>query len=103
MCVVFQDINPVAAALMKKMLRADPTTRPTIAEVLTDEFFTAGYIPQHLPTTCLTVAPRFSIAPSSIDASLRKPLTALNKGKCNPNTPACLSNAWLAALESHRV
>ncbi|KAK6468047.1 serine/threonine-protein kinase PLK1 [Huso huso] len=86
-------INPVAAALMKKMLRADPTTRPTIAELLTDEFFTAGYIPQHLPTTCLTVAPRFSIAPSSIDSSLRKPLTALSKGKCNPNTPACLSNA----------
>ncbi|KAK1162899.1 serine/threonine-protein kinase PLK1 [Acipenser oxyrinchus oxyrinchus] len=77
-------INPVAAALMKKMLRADPTTRPTIAELLTDEFFTAGYIPQHLPTTCLTVAPRFSIAPSSIDASLRKPLTALNKASESP-------------------
>ncbi|MBN3278428.1 PLK1 kinase, partial [Polyodon spathula] len=73
-------INPVAAALMKKMLQADPTTRPTIAELLNDEFFTTGYIPQHLPTTCLTVAPRFSIAPSSIDASLRKPLTSLNKG-----------------------
>ncbi|MGH0142024.1 UNVERIFIED_CONTAM: hypothetical protein FKN15_030023 [Acipenser sinensis] len=77
-------INPVAAALMKKMLQADPTTRPTIAELLNDEFFTTGYIPQRLPTTCLTVAPRFSIAPSSIDASLRKPLTALNKASESP-------------------
>ncbi|MGH0117023.1 UNVERIFIED_CONTAM: hypothetical protein FKN15_024968 [Acipenser sinensis] len=88
------DINPVAAALMKKMLRADPTTRPTIAEVLTDEFFTAGYIPQHLPTTCLTVAPRFSIAPSSIDASLRKPLTALNKEEAED--PACIPIFWIS-------
>ncbi|RXM31965.1 Serine/threonine-protein kinase PLK1 [Acipenser ruthenus] len=77
-------INPVAAALMKKMLQADPTTRPTIAELLNDEFFTTGYIPQRLPTTCLTVAPRFSIAPSSIDSSLRKPLTALNKASGSP-------------------
>ncbi|MBN3306884.1 PLK1 kinase, partial [Amia calva] len=67
------------------MLHADPTSRPSIGELLTDEFFTSGYIPQRLPTTCLTVPPRFSIAPSSVDPSLRRPLTALNKG---PDSPA---------------
>ncbi|XP_077305442.1 serine/threonine-protein kinase PLK1 [Lithobates pipiens] len=77
-------INPVAAALIQKMLRSDPTTRPTIDELLTDEFFTTGYIPSRLPTTCLTVPPRFSIAPSSIDPSFRKPLTAINKGQDSP-------------------
>ncbi|KAG8433195.1 hypothetical protein GDO86_017471 [Hymenochirus boettgeri] len=77
-------INPVAAALIQKMLRSDPTTRPTIDELLTDEFFTAGYIPSRLPTTCLTVPPRFSIAPSTIDPSIRKPLTAINKGQDSP-------------------
>ncbi|KAJ8413535.1 hypothetical protein AAFF_G00080420 [Aldrovandia affinis] len=77
-------INPVAASLIKKMLHADPTLRPTIGDLLTDEFFTSGYIPLRLPTTCLTVPPRFSIAPSSLDPSQRRPLTALNKGTESP-------------------
>ncbi|XP_044159656.1 serine/threonine-protein kinase PLK1 [Bufo gargarizans] len=77
-------INPLAAALIQRMLRSDPTTRPTIDELLTDEFFTSGHIPSRLPTTCLTVPPRFSIAPSTIDPSVRKPLTAINKGQDSP-------------------
>ncbi|KAG9467746.1 serine/threonine-protein kinase PLK1 [Eleutherodactylus coqui] len=77
-------INPLATALIQKMLRSDPATRPTIDELLTDEFFTTGHIPNRLPTTCLTVPPRFSIAPSTIDPSFRKPLTAINKGQDSP-------------------
>ncbi|KAH1183818.1 serine/threonine-protein kinase PLK1 [Mauremys mutica] len=77
-------INPVAANLIQKMLRSDPATRPTIDELLNDEFFTSGYIPSRLPTTCLTIPPRFSIAPSGFDPSGRKPLTALNKGLDSP-------------------
>lgn len=78
--LLFQHINPVAASLIQKMLRSDPATRPTIDELLNDEFFTSGYIPARLPTTCLTVPPRFSITPTALDANGRKPLTALNKG-----------------------
>nr|XP_006118937.2 serine/threonine-protein kinase PLK1 [Pelodiscus sinensis] len=77
-------INPVAANLIQKMLRSDPATRPTIDELLNDEFFTSGYIPTRLPTTCLTIPPRFSIAPNGLDPSGRKPLTALNKGLDSP-------------------
>ncbi|XP_030432896.1 serine/threonine-protein kinase PLK1 [Gopherus evgoodei] len=77
-------INPVAANLIQKMLRSDPATRPTIDELLNDEFFTSGYIPTRLPTTCLTIPPRFSIAPSGFDPSGRKPLIALNKGLDSP-------------------
>uniref|UniRef100_A0AAY5ERN5 Serine/threonine-protein kinase PLK n=1 Tax=Electrophorus electricus TaxID=8005 RepID=A0AAY5ERN5_ELEEL len=74
-------INPVAATLIRRMLHADPTLRPSVADLLTDEFFTSGYMPLRLPTSCLTVSPRFSIAPSYIDPGLhRRPLTALNKG-----------------------
>lgn len=76
-----QHINPVATALIQKMLQTDPTARPTIHELLEDEFFTSGYIPSRLPITCLTIPPRFSIAPSSLDPSSRKPLMVLNKGK----------------------
>ncbi|XP_030916944.1 serine/threonine-protein kinase PLK1 [Geospiza fortis] len=77
-------INPVAANLIQKMLRSDPAMRPTIDELLNDEFFTSGYLPSRLPTSCLTIAPRFSLAPSSLELGGRKPLTALNKGLDSP-------------------
>lgn len=81
---LLQHINPVAASLIQKMLQTDPTARPTVHELLSDEFFTSGYIPARLPITCLTIPPRFSIAPSSLDPSNRKPLSVLNKGKTRP-------------------
>lgn len=71
------NVNPLAAALIKRMLHADPSQRPTVAQLQTDEFFTQGYVPSHLPTTCLTLPPRFSIAPSTA-VEMRRPLTALH-------------------------
>ncbi|XP_037327871.2 serine/threonine-protein kinase PLK1 [Pungitius pungitius] len=72
-------INPLATALIKRMLHAEPSQRPTIGELQADEYFSTGYIPLHLPTTCLTVPPRFSIAPSTAaEPSPRRPLTAIN-------------------------
>lgn len=88
MALCLQHINPVAASLIQKMLQTDPTARPTIHELLNDDFFTSGYIPARLPITCLTIPPRFSITPSSLDPSNRKPLTVLNKGK---------TKVWVAA------
>ncbi|XP_043945167.1 serine/threonine-protein kinase PLK1 [Protopterus annectens] len=80
-------VDPVATALIQKMLRSDPTTRPTIEELLNDEFFTGGYIPCRLPTSCLTIPPRFSIAPNGFEtASVRKPLAALNKAPGSPSS-----------------
>uniref|UniRef100_A0AAY4C6V5 Serine/threonine-protein kinase PLK n=1 Tax=Denticeps clupeoides TaxID=299321 RepID=A0AAY4C6V5_9TELE len=72
-------ISPAAASLIRRMLHAEPSLRPSISDLLADEFFTSGYAPLRLPTSCLTVPPRFSIAPSSLE-SLRRPLSALNKG-----------------------
>ncbi|MED6290324.1 Serine/threonine-protein kinase plk1 [Characodon lateralis] len=72
-------INPAAASLIKRMLHADPAQRPTITQLQEDEFFTSGYIPLRLPTTCLTVPPRFSIVPSiAAELGQRRPLTPLN-------------------------
>ncbi|XP_056442488.1 serine/threonine-protein kinase PLK1 [Gadus macrocephalus] len=72
-------VNPAATSLIKRMLNAEPSLRPTIAELQTDEFFTGGYCPLRLPTTCLTVPPRFSIAPSQAqELSQRRPLSALD-------------------------
>ncbi|TUV13731.1 Serine/threonine-protein kinase PLK1 [Bagarius yarrelli] len=78
-------INPVATALIRRMLHADPTLRPSVADLLSDEFFTSGYVPLRLPTSCLTVPPRFSIAPTSLETGLhRKPLSAFNKETDSP-------------------
>ncbi|XP_059108402.1 serine/threonine-protein kinase PLK1-like [Peromyscus eremicus] len=77
-------INPVAASLIQKMLQAKPAARPTIEELLKDEFFTSGYIPARLPITCLTIPPRLSVAPSGLDPSSRKPLMVLEKGVERP-------------------
>uniref|UniRef100_A0A8C5D4S9 Serine/threonine-protein kinase PLK n=1 Tax=Gouania willdenowi TaxID=441366 RepID=A0A8C5D4S9_GOUWI len=72
-------INPLATSLIKRMLHADPAQRPNIYELQADEFFTSGYVPLRLPTTCLTVPPRFSIAPSmAAELGQRRPLSALN-------------------------
>ncbi|XP_059196694.1 serine/threonine-protein kinase PLK1 [Centropristis striata] len=72
-------VNPLASSLIKRMLHADPAQRPTVTEVQADEYFTSGYCPVRLPTTCLTVPPRFSIAPSTAtDPNQRRPLTAIN-------------------------
>ncbi|KAK1885685.1 Serine/threonine-protein kinase PLK1 [Dissostichus eleginoides] len=72
-------INPLASNLIKRMLHAEPAQRPTIAELEVDEYFTTGYIPVRLPTTCLTLPPRFSIAPTTAtELSQRRPLTAIN-------------------------
>lgn len=61
------------------MLHADPSQRPTIAELQADEFFTSGYVPTRLPTTCLTIPPRFSMGPSTaMELNQRRPLTAIN-------------------------
>ena len=47
-------------------------------EVLQDEFMIAGYHPSRLPTSCLTMAPRFDRANMNM-MSLRGPLTEINK------------------------
>ena len=50
-------------------------------QILKDDAMKVLHSPARLPITCLTIPPRFSIAPSSLDPSNRKPLTVLNKGK----------------------
>ncbi|KAK7929157.1 hypothetical protein WMY93_005552 [Mugilogobius chulae] len=39
-------INPAASTLIKRMLHADPTQRPTVTELLTDEFMVSGTTPE---------------------------------------------------------
>ena len=53
-------VAPVAQKLIVKMLRPDPSTRPTMHEIYQDEFFRSGYLPTTLPPSSLSMAPKFN-------------------------------------------
>ncbi|XP_039273722.1 serine/threonine-protein kinase PLK1-like [Styela clava] len=74
-------VSPAAKTLIKRMLCNEPSSRPSAKEALESDFFN-GYIPHKLPTTCLTMAPRF---PEMQTQSQRKPLQDING---SDNTPA---------------
>uniref|UniRef100_A0A915B2S8 Serine/threonine-protein kinase PLK n=2 Tax=Parascaris univalens TaxID=6257 RepID=A0A915B2S8_PARUN len=52
-------ISADARHLIERLLAADPSARPNIHEVAQFDFFTKGYLPSRLPTSCLTMAPKF--------------------------------------------
>ncbi|KAI1291872.1 Serine/threonine-protein kinase PLK1 [Halotydeus destructor] len=71
-----------ARRLIHIMLQADPTKRPSMTEILHDPYLTSNYVPSRLPTSCLTLAPRFdqgrlSIMPTEV-LSPRRPLAERN-------------------------
>ena len=51
-----------AQMLIRRLLAAEPSQRPTVHEILDFDFFTSGYMPTRLPTSCLSVAPQFKYA-----------------------------------------
>ena len=57
-------VSESAKIFIRRLLRLNPSERPTMSEVLCDPFFSAGYMPLRLPTSCLSMAPHFKKAPS---------------------------------------
>ncbi|KAK6973775.1 serine/threonine-protein kinase PLK1 [Biomphalaria glabrata] len=78
-----------ARNLINRLLRPNPTERPNMDQIIEDPFFTSGYLPPRLPTSCLTMVPRFDgLIKQSLDASdmvvlgmSRKPLLDVNEGQ----------------------
>ncbi|XP_078692794.1 serine/threonine-protein kinase PLK1-like [Branchiostoma floridae x Branchiostoma belcheri] len=82
-----QRVSPTARALIAKLLQSDPGERPTVQQIIDDEWFRSGYMPSRLPVTCLTMAPRF---PAS---ATRNPLRELNsKDGSNTNSVGLKEN-----------
>jgi len=65
-----------AKNLIRQLLQDDPLKRPSVAKILQDDFITQGYMPSRLPTSCLTMAPRFDTKHQQIK---RGPLQEINK------------------------
>lgn len=84
-----QRVSPAARALIHKLLKPDPTSRPTMTSILEDEFFTTGFLPAGLPTSCLTMAPRFDTLKQAADSS-RKPLLELNSDGTQSRAPSAV-------------
>ncbi|KAK2179522.1 hypothetical protein NP493_486g01010 [Ridgeia piscesae] len=70
-------VSPSARCLIKRLLQATPASRPNMTQILEHDFLTSGFLPAGLPTSCLTMAPRFDMLKQA-DTS-RKPLLELNE------------------------
>merc|ERR1719244_1490499 len=72
-------IGPLARNLIQRLLQHEPTRRPSVGEILRDEFMTMGYLPPRLPVSCLTMAPRFDTKMNASLIARRTPLMEVNK------------------------
>nr|CAG4645429.1 EOG090X03P9 [Lynceus sp. MCZ IZ 141354] len=72
-------VGQLAAALIRRMLHSEPNRRPSVAEILADDFMTLGYLPSRLPVSCLITAPRFDTKHNASLVAVRKPLGDINK------------------------
>ncbi|TPP62149.1 Serine/threonine-protein kinase PLK [Fasciola gigantica] len=66
-------VSTSASKLIRALLHADPSKRPSMFTILDDEFF-KDYTPNCLPVTALTTCPRFDITIQSG----RRPLSDIN-------------------------
>ena len=72
-------VGPLARNLIQRLLQHDPAKRPSVAEILRDDFMTMGYLPPRLPVSCLTMAPRFDTKNNASLIARRTPLMEVNK------------------------
>jgi len=72
-------VGPLARNLITKLLQHEPVKRPSVADILKDDFMTMGYMPPRLPISCLTMAPRFDTKNNQSLIARRTPLVEVNK------------------------
>jgi serine/threonine protein kinase len=68
------EIPSCAKKLIRRILTSIPEQRPTLQEILEDEFFVNSYIPRSLPLSALSSAPTFSSSRMAQESSSRHPL-----------------------------
>jgi len=71
-------IGPLARNLIQRLLQHEPASRPSVDEILRDDFMTMGFLPTRLPVSCLTMAPRFDTKMNASLIARRTPLTEVN-------------------------
>jgi len=81
-------VGPLARNLITKLLQHEPVKRPSVADILKDDFMTMGYMPPRLPISCLTMAPRFDTKNNQSLIARRTPLVEVNKEPGQAGTTA---------------
>jgi len=81
-------IGPLARKLIERLLQNDPTKRPSVKEVLEDDFMNMGYLPTRLPLSCLSMAPRFDIKLNASLIARRAPLSVQNQVPSGSDRPS---------------
>ena len=59
--VLPQTMSASAQKFIQKCLHNDPELRPTLDQLLQEDFFTAGFIPKVLSPSCCSTAPKFPV------------------------------------------
>lgn len=72
-------ISDSAAKLIQKMLHANPAKRPSLDEILVDEFFKKGFFPNRLPASIVTTSPKWSEYEKSGDSEKKISKEAIQK------------------------
>lgn len=72
-------ISDSAAKLIQKMLHANPVNRPSLNEILADEFFKKGFFPNRLPASIVTTSPKWSEYEKSGDSEKKISKEAIKK------------------------
>uniref|UniRef100_A0AC34FUC5 Serine/threonine-protein kinase PLK n=1 Tax=Panagrolaimus sp. ES5 TaxID=591445 RepID=A0AC34FUC5_9BILA len=90
-----EELDKEAAALIKRLLAAEPTDRPDAYEILKTPFMQA-FTPRRLPVSCLTTKPVFTTIPDAMNAATTQP-TQL---RCNVLAErTATSETYLAELD----
>jgi polo-like kinase 1 len=88
-------MNKWAANMIRRIFVKDPSKRPTVNDLIQDQFFTGSYIPASLPTSCLVMAPKFNVVPQTLP-NKREPLKEMNISR-SPKKDAAQKHVGLTA------
>lgn len=72
--------------------------RPGIETILNDDFMTQGYLPSRLPTSCLTMAPRFDTKMQQVNRG-RGPLQEINREPSSVSSQGSLKKTTSSASD----
>jgi len=91
-------VGPQAKNLIRQLLQDDPLKRPGIETILNDDFMTQGYLPSRLPTSCLTMAPRFDTKMQQVNRG-RGPLQEINREPSSVSSQGSLKKTTSSASD----
>ncbi|CAG5126129.1 unnamed protein product, partial [Candidula unifasciata] len=83
-------LSASAKNLIRLCLHPEPTSRPSLQDILSDEFFTCGYLPRCLSPSCCTTAPKL---PSYVRGNSSRPLSYVVPTETKIDSVGQLGNA----------